>query len=164
MPDRIERFRTPLLFLTGLLLAALVWGLMERAHDAAQPLELIPIDAPPGGLKVEVRGAVNIPGVYQFEPGGRIADAINAAGGPAVETSLSSLDMTTRLRDEQRIVVPTREEAARRHDGNDGGRGRADRPEQRGCGAAGDAAGHRPSAGARHRVFASQRWPLRVGR
>ena len=114
MLDRIERYRTPLLFLTGLVLAALVWALMERAHDAAQPLELIATDAPPGGLKVEVGGAVNIPGVYQFEPGARIADAINAAGGPAVDASLSSLDLATRLRDEQRIVVPTREEAVRR--------------------------------------------------
>ncbi len=110
MLDALERFRLPLLFLAAFALVAAVWALVERAHDDARPLELIAVDAPPGGIRVHVTGAVERPGVYEFEPGARIADAIEAAGGPTAEASTGAMNQALRLRDEQQLVVPTRQQ------------------------------------------------------
>lgn len=114
MLDLLERLRLPLLFLVGFALAAAVWLLVERAHDDARPLEIVATDAPPGGLKVEVMGAVRHPGVYAFEPGARIADAIDAAGGPTDDATIGALNMAARLHDEQRLAVPAAGDATLR--------------------------------------------------
>ncbi len=108
MLDRLERYRLPFVFFAFFLLTAAVWVLVERAHDDARPLELVAEDAPPGGLKVDVTGAVNRPGVYRFQPGARLADAVEAAGGPTADAATSALNMAARLRDEQRLLIPTR--------------------------------------------------------
>ena len=117
MLDWLERLRLPLAFLAAAAFFAAVWLVVERAQEGARPLELIATDAPPGGVKVEVTGAVQRPGVYSFEPGARIADALAAAGGPTAEAATGALNLASRLRDEQRLIVPTRrqiEEAAAR--------------------------------------------------
>ena len=106
----LERYRIPLLIVCGFLFVVLVWAIVDRAHDSARPLELVATDAPPGGLKVEVTGAVQKPGVYSFQPGARIADALAAAGGPSQDAALAGLNLASRLRDEQRLVVLTREQ------------------------------------------------------
>ena len=48
------------------------------------------------------------PGVYGFEDGARVEDALRAAGGPSVEADLDRLNLSLRLRDEQHVQVPAR--------------------------------------------------------
>src|SRR5258706_13302425 len=43
---------------------------------------------PPAGLLVHVIGAVASPGLYRLPPGGRLHDAIAAAGGPSPDAAL----------------------------------------------------------------------------
>ena len=55
---------------------------------------------------VHVTGAVIMPGIYQFDLGARIDDAIKAAGGFTEEADVQALNLALGLKDEQQIVVP----------------------------------------------------------
>jgi competence protein ComEA len=62
---------------------------------------------PPGTpIKVQVSGAVLEPGVYQLREGDRVVDAIEAAGGPANDALIDSLNLARRVRDGERLDVP----------------------------------------------------------
>jgi competence protein ComEA len=57
-------------------------------------------------LIVDVAGAVHKPGVYQFQEGDRVVDAIEAAGGPTGKASLDALNLAAPLTDGVQILVP----------------------------------------------------------
>jgi competence protein ComEA len=65
---------------------------------------------PPSGrpIIVHIDGAVANPGVYELRDGDRLADAIDAAGGPTEEADSEELNLARRVRDEERIVIPER--------------------------------------------------------
>ena len=60
---------------------------------------------------VAVTGAVQRPGVYPLEPGARVADALDAAGGPRPEADLAALDLALPVADGESVRVPARGEA-----------------------------------------------------
>ena len=57
---------------------------------------------------VYVTGEVNFPGVYEIEPGSRVGDAIERAGGFSRDADREALNLAERLRDEAHISVPSR--------------------------------------------------------
>lgn len=57
-------------------------------------------------IGVDVVGAVQQPGLYYFEPGARVADAVRAAGGYAPNANREAINEAVRLKDEQQIRVP----------------------------------------------------------
>lgn len=59
-------------------------------------------------LFVHVAGAVVDPGLYTFPSGSRVADAIEAAGGPARRADLDAVNLAEVLRDGLKIDVPIR--------------------------------------------------------
>ncbi len=61
---------------------------------------------------VDVKGAVNAPGVYELEDGKRIIDAINLAGGLSDNANTINLNLSKKLTDEMYIVVYTKKEIA----------------------------------------------------
>jgi competence protein ComEA len=63
-------------------------------------------------VSVYVSGAVRQPGVVQLPAGSRISDAVQAAGGATEQAELARINLALRVRDEQQVHVPTR---------NDGG-------------------------------------------
>lgn len=65
-----------------------------------------------GPLLVHVAGAVNAPGVVQLRAGDRVADALDAAGGPTPDAALDSLNLARPLVDGEQVLVPTLAEAA----------------------------------------------------
>lgn len=66
-------------------------------------------DVPDGSpIRVQVAGAVESPGVYDLRGGDRVVDAIAAAGGPADTADLEAVNLARRVRDEERVTVPTR--------------------------------------------------------
>jgi len=58
-------------------------------------------------IKVHIDGAVTQPGVYRLAQGDRVEDAIRAAGGLAPNADGARLNLAQRVRDEQRLDVPT---------------------------------------------------------
>ena len=67
--------------------------------------------APPVTVIVHVAGQVASPGVYAVPVGGRVADAVVAAGGTASEADVEQLNLAARVSDGERIYVPRKGEA-----------------------------------------------------
>jgi competence protein ComEA len=55
---------------------------------------------------VDVAGQVRRPGVYRFQPGDRVIDAVNRAGGAKGNADLSLLNLAAPLVDGTQILVP----------------------------------------------------------
>lgn len=64
--------------------------------------------SPAAELFVHVAGAVAEPGLYRFPEGLRVADAIEAAGGPLRRADLDAINLADELRDGLKIDVPVR--------------------------------------------------------
>jgi competence protein ComEA len=80
----------------------------------ATPLPAItPSESPEaaGRLLVHVAGAVARPGVYEFEKGARVVDALRAAGGPVPGADVNSINLARPLSDGERVYVPRKGEA-----------------------------------------------------
>jgi competence protein ComEA len=75
-------------------------GVEALASDAGD------VDLAGSRLVAHVAGAVAQPGVYEFEDGARVVDAVEAAGGATAEADLAVLNLAARLVDGQRIYVP----------------------------------------------------------
>ncbi|PQD99977.1 hypothetical protein CYL16_14190 [Mycobacterium sp. EPG1] len=76
------------------------------------PVETISSTAPPAGgaggtepVVVSVVGLVRTPGLVTLSPGARIADALDAAGGPLDGADVLGLNMARRVADGEQIVV-----------------------------------------------------------
>ena len=67
----------------------------------------------PTTLLVYVHGAVENPGVYSLEPGDRLVDALDAAGGATGDADLTSVNLAQRVEDEGSYYVPTAGETDR---------------------------------------------------
>lgn len=68
---------------------------------------------------VDVKGAVNAPGVYELDEGRRVIDAINLAGGLSDNANTINLNLSKKLTDEMYIVVYTKNEIAEYKKSND---------------------------------------------
>jgi len=55
---------------------------------------------------VDIKGAVNNPGVYQMKSGDRVKDALEAAGGLTDEADSQKVNLAQRVEDQMVIVVP----------------------------------------------------------
>jgi competence protein ComEA len=130
-PDRAARLRV-VLAVVALAAAGLgVWWLL-RAPAPATELSLpyapgagadagaAPVatgatttSAPaPVEVVVHAAGAVVTPGVHRVAAGGRVADLLAAAGGPAVDADLDRVNLAAPLVDGQRVWFPRIGEAA----------------------------------------------------
>ena len=66
------------------------------------------LDEPP---VVAAAGAVVNPGLYRLAAGARVADVLNAAGGPAPDADVDQLNLAARVSDGDRVYVPRKGEA-----------------------------------------------------
>ena len=62
--------------------------------------------SPPADLIIDVTGWVRHPGVYQFQPGSRVIDAVQRAGGARDGADLTLLNLAAPLADGQQVLVP----------------------------------------------------------
>ncbi|NRS16809.1 helix-hairpin-helix domain-containing protein [Brevibacillus sp. HB1.4B] len=59
-------------------------------------------------LYVDVKGQVKNPGLYQFEPGTRVANAIEKAGGALPDADLVQINLAVPLTDGAALVIPAK--------------------------------------------------------
>ncbi len=80
------------------------------------PVQVTPGRGPesgtPGTVVVHVAGAVQRPGVVRLPAGSRIVDAVDAAGGTAVDVDLAAVNLAAVLEDGAMVLVPRIGEAA----------------------------------------------------
>ncbi|TKI56281.1 ComEA family DNA-binding protein [Brevibacillus antibioticus] len=62
----------------------------------------------PPPLYVDVKGQVKNPGLYQFEPGTRVANAIEKAGGALPDADLVQINLAAPLTDGAALVIPAK--------------------------------------------------------
>ncbi|MEY2710322.1 MAG: putative competence protein ComEA [Actinomycetota bacterium] len=67
-----------------------------------------------GTVRVHVAGAVRRPGVYELPSGGRVVDAVRAAGGATPSADLDAINLAQTVRDTEQVYVPSRARAAPR--------------------------------------------------
>lgn len=61
-------------------------------------------------IKVEIKGAVNNPGVYELDNNSRVIDAIDQAGGLREDANTSVINLSKKLTDEMVIIIYTNDE------------------------------------------------------
>jgi competence protein ComEA len=74
-----------------------------------------------GEIVVHAAGAVARPGLQRLAPGARVADVLEAAGGPAPDADLDRLNLAAPVADGQRLFVPRIGEVAPATVAPDGG-------------------------------------------
>jgi competence protein ComEA len=79
-------------------------------RDGAPVLAASAGPSPEVVILVDVAGWVRRPGVYEFEEGARVIDAIDAAGGARSGALLESLNLAAPLADGIQVLVPRRGE------------------------------------------------------
>ncbi len=96
-------------------LLVVAWGYARSQHEAAAiapPATSATApstgSATPPMVAVHVAGAVAKPGLYEFAEGMRVADAIEAAGGPLPKADLDAINLAELLTDRLKIEVPVR--------------------------------------------------------
>lgn len=101
--------RWPLLVLVaGVAFVALVVSGRSAPAQIAPPSQEPRATASPSptvGVLVHVAGAVRRPGLYEFPPGARVADAVDSAGGPRSRADLNALNLAELLVDGTKVLV-----------------------------------------------------------
>jgi competence protein ComEA len=90
------------------------YGVAMRAKPKAQRIALAS-SAPGAAAKaggrqiyVHIGGAVHRPGLYEVADGSRVYDAVQAAGGATDRADLDSLNLASKVKDGDKILVPQR--------------------------------------------------------
>ncbi len=79
---------------------------MPSVFESPIPVPTSTTEATTAMMLIDVGGAVAIPGVHEIREGGRVVDAIRAAGGLAPDADRSRLNLAMPVSDGQRIWVP----------------------------------------------------------
>jgi competence protein ComEA len=70
-------------------------------QPATEPLTVVTEE-----IVVHVAGLVAAPGLYRLAGGARVADALEAAGGPLPEATLDAVNLARPLTDGEQLIVP----------------------------------------------------------
>ncbi len=115
---RAEAIAITVLTAGALAALAMLWLVSQHHTDAAAPPvssaapsdgEHLAIDRPE--LVVHVTGHVVSPGLHRLPADARVADAVDAAGGPTGQAHLDALNLARPLTDGEQLHVPSAEDA-----------------------------------------------------
>ena len=91
-------------------------GLFSKKEEAVEELAVVETTAlaektevsttQEAVIFVDIKGAVNNPGVYQMKSGDRVKDALDAAGGLTDEADSQKVNLAQRVEDQMVIIVP----------------------------------------------------------
>jgi len=100
-----------LILMLGLAAAIAAGGASLAFRRPAPPVRFVD-PAPPAEVVVQLDGEVARPGLYRLPAGARVADAIDAAGGPTAQADLGGLNRARLLRDGDRVSIPPQSSTA----------------------------------------------------
>ena len=88
---------------------------LEQKNDDAIELKNVELDSSSESkeenkIKVDIKGAVKNPGVYEIENNKRVVDLIELAGGILKTTDTSVINLSKRLSDEMVVILYTKDE------------------------------------------------------
>ena len=106
-----QRWTNALLIIATIAAVSGVLVLLLRPESSPGIEVSLPTPTPPPQLKVYVSGAVAQPGVYSFQDGDRLQDAVEFAGGLLPDVDVSAVNMAALLEDEQHYHLPTLKES-----------------------------------------------------
>lgn len=86
-------------------------GGSAKAASVVAKISSAPSASASPSIVVYVTGAVLHPGVYDFEAGARVIDAVKRAGGPTPQADLDAMNLAAPLVDGSRLYVPHKGEA-----------------------------------------------------
>jgi len=88
-------------------------GLFFVESEKESGIKIISAESEQTGTRivVHIEGEVKSPGVYDFDIGARVNDAVIAAGGESENADLAKLNLAQKLADGQKIYVPSVAEA-----------------------------------------------------
>jgi len=81
---------------------------VDKSAEKKDAVEVIAIESnvvEDINIKVDIKGAVKAPGVYEVKKGSRVTDLIKLAGGTTVDAELDATNLSTKLNDEDCIVI-----------------------------------------------------------
>jgi competence protein ComEA len=115
LQDLISVYKFPFIFgLIGLILLISAVSIMVKSGQSGDEVVFSTQSSPSASLKkiyVDVAGKVIKPGVYEFEEGDRISDALAAAGGVSVNADrdwmAKNLNRAAKLVDGGKIYIPS---------------------------------------------------------
>jgi competence protein ComEA len=81
------------------------YALVQAIDQRVAPPIVIEDAAATFPIVIDIRGAVENPGVYELPPGARMQDAVDAAGGLTQNADLSTVNLARRLRDAEVVFV-----------------------------------------------------------
>lgn len=103
---KTERKTAVLVIAAALVSIVVLWYTNAPRSELVEPEQLdAAVTVVPAGIYVHVVGEVTSPGLYQLQPGQRIADAIELAGGFTSEASLESVNLARTPNDGDQIMV-----------------------------------------------------------
>ncbi len=108
MPNSWRNLIIPVAVVVALAFAGAGLALLAVRGNTPPGIEVIlPTPSPTPVAQAYISGAVASPGVYTIDAGARIADLIQAAGGPTSHADLDRLNLAQRIADEVHVHVPT---------------------------------------------------------
>lgn len=96
--------------LIGAALSGAVFFLINRPSDSGVTV-IAPSPTEAGPIQAYITGAVVSPGVYALQPGSRVNDLVQAAGGALPDADMTSVNLAKRVSDEDQVYVSSAGEA-----------------------------------------------------
>ena len=90
--------------LIGAALSGAVFFLVNRPSDSGVTV-IAPSPTQAGPIQAYITGAVVSPGVYALQPGSRVNDLVQAAGGALPDADMTSVNLAKRVSDEDQVYV-----------------------------------------------------------
>lgn len=84
--------------------------IIEQPEEINEIKEIKEVSEEPKKIKIDIKGEVNEPGVYELEEGNRVSDAIKIANGLTEYADTELINLSKNLKDEMVIIIYNKNE------------------------------------------------------
>lgn len=116
----IKKYKNKIIGILFILFTALIigWSLEEEPEKIEKKEKPVKIEKKQAKketkeikkIKIDIKGEINTPGVYELTEENNVMDAINTAGGLTNKSDTSNINLSKKLKDEMVIIVYSKQE------------------------------------------------------